>query len=215
MADNSLDLQKKNYHHGDLRGALIEAVRQLIERDGADKFKIAEACRIAGVSTAAPYKHFKDRSDILHGVALAAMGRLYEAMMKAAGSYPAGDIRRIVAMGEAYTGFARAEPGVFRLVFGLTEDHDGDDQLMAAGDMAQSLVEQVVAEHVRSTPDDPVVQLRAYALWCFVHGHSFLTVDGKRAKHAGDLDERALLQLVGDGMVPDPDGLPNSQSHDN
>ena len=113
MTDNSLDLQKKNYHHGDLRGALIEAVRQLIERDGADKFKIAEACRIAGVSTAAPYKHFKDRTDILQRVALSAMGRLYQAMIEAAGSYPAGDIRRIVAMGEAYTGFARAEPGVF------------------------------------------------------------------------------------------------------
>jgi hypothetical protein len=63
--------EKKNYHHGHLKEQLLDAVRQLIEEQGPDSFSIAEACRRAGVSTAAPYKHFRDRDEILHGVVLA------------------------------------------------------------------------------------------------------------------------------------------------
>ena len=67
---------KKKYHHGDLREQLLEAVRQLVETHGADRFSVSEASRLAGVSSAAPYKHFKDRHDILRGVSLLAMMRL-------------------------------------------------------------------------------------------------------------------------------------------
>jgi AcrR family transcriptional regulator len=76
--------EKKNYHHGHLKEQLLEAVRQLVEEKGPDSFSIAEACRRAGVSTAAPYKHFKDRDEILHGVVLSAMHRMGAAMQKAA-----------------------------------------------------------------------------------------------------------------------------------
>ena len=53
------------YHHGDLRAGLVEATRALVEEKGPDHFSVAEACREAGVSTAAPYKHFKDKDEML------------------------------------------------------------------------------------------------------------------------------------------------------
>ena len=58
--NKSAGLKKENYHHGDLRSGLIEATRQLVEEKGPDGFSVSDACRLAGVSTAAPYKHFKD-----------------------------------------------------------------------------------------------------------------------------------------------------------
>ncbi|SDZ56385.1 transcriptional regulator, TetR family [Jannaschia faecimaris] len=197
---------RKNYHHGHLREQLLEAVRQLVEAHGADAFSMAEACRLAGVSTAAPYKHFKDRHDILRGVALLAMTRLRETMQAAADAYLAKDPRRIVAFGQSYVDFARAEPGIFRMMFGLTEGHARDPDLARAGDDTTVLVERVVAEHLDARQGDPQVKLRAYALWCFVHGHSFLCLDSKLPGEMSKIEETALLRLVGDAMLPAIEG---------
>lgn len=193
---------KRKYHHGDLRGQLLEAVRQLIETHGSDDFSVAEACRLAGVSTAAPYKHFKDRHDILRGVVLLAMDRLRGAMQAAADAYPAKDPRRIAALGQSYVTFARSEPGIFRTMFGLTEGHDDDPDLTRAGDATSMLVEHVVAEHLDVAPGHPEAKLRAYALWCFVHGHSFLSLDSKLPREMSEIAEPALLRVVGDAMLP-------------
>ena len=57
--------RKASYHHGDLEGALIPAVRRLLEREGVGGFSITEACKEIGVSTAAPYKHFSSKHEIL------------------------------------------------------------------------------------------------------------------------------------------------------
>ncbi|MEM1430132.1 MAG: TetR/AcrR family transcriptional regulator [Pseudomonadota bacterium] len=202
MADKSLVKIKKKYHHGDLREQLLEAVRELVEKHGPDSFSIAEACRLAGVSTAAPYKHFKDRDDILRCVALQAMGRLRDAMQAAADAYAAGDPRRIAALGQAYVDFACSESGVFRMMFSLTEAHQNDPDLTDAGEKAKCLVERLVAEHLGRDPDTPDVKLRAYALHCFVHGHSFLRIDAKTPDDMSAEAEAALLRLVGDAMLP-------------
>jgi AcrR family transcriptional regulator len=203
MADRKvLKKGQRSYHHGDLRGALLEAIRQLIERDGADGFSIAEACRIAGVSTAAPYKHFRDRGEMLHGVVLAAMGRLRERMRRAADAHPAGSNARIADLGRAYVDFAREEPGIFRVMFGLSADHGQDAELTREGEATGAIVDCVVAEHLGLDPACDEVRLRSYALWCFVHGHSFLTLDGKRDAHQFDVPEDALLHLIGEAMLP-------------
>jgi AcrR family transcriptional regulator len=197
-----LESGRKTYHHGDLRGALLEAIRQLVERDGADGFSIAEACRLAGVSTAAPYKHFRDRGEMLRGVALLAMGRLRERMREAAASHPAGDSERIVAVGRTYVDFATREPGVFRLMFALSDDHADDPELTREGELTGAIVDRVVGEHLGIDPESDEARLRSYALWCFVHGHSFLTLDGKRDGHKGEIPEEELLRLVGEAMLP-------------
>ncbi len=195
-------LNKKNYHHGDLKGALLEAIRQLIERDGPDGFSIAEACRMAGVSTAAPYKHFKDRDDMLRGIVVQGMARLYAEMTRAVDTNPPGSNDRVAALGRAYVDFARHEPGVFRMMFSLAKANAGDEELTAAGDAANALVERVVSEHLDIPLDAPETSLRAYALWCFVHGHCFLMLDGKVEPQLTPDQENALLALVGSAMLP-------------
>ena len=92
---------KVGYHHGDLRAQLVEAVRGLIERDGPDGFSVAEASRLAGVSSGAPYKHFKDRDAILKAVALGGLQRLGERMAAASDSRPYGTQEAIDAIGLA------------------------------------------------------------------------------------------------------------------
>ena len=193
---------KKNYHHGDLREQLLEAVRQLIESHGPDGFSIAEACRLAGVSTAAPYRHFKDREEILTGVMLQAMQRMGAAMQAAADAYKPGDPERVVALGRTYIDFARAEPGVFALMFGLGGRHGQDPALEAEGIAKFAIVLRVVAEHMERPMDDPEVNARAYALWCAVHGHAFLVLDCKADQTKITVSEDDYLRLVGASYLP-------------
>lgn len=187
---------RSSYHHGDLRAQLIAAVAELVETHGPDGFSVAEAARRAGVSSAAPYKHFKDRPELLRAVASAGMDRLRDAMETAAARHRAGSHESVAAIGQAYVDFARAGPGVFRLVFGLTEGHDGDPHLEGKGAACFGVVLRAVAAVLERSPDDPIVRIRAYALWTFVHGHSFLTIDRKTKGKFELQDEWAFLMQV-------------------
>ncbi|HRM76468.1 MAG TPA: helix-turn-helix domain-containing protein, partial [Paracoccus sp. (in: a-proteobacteria)] len=62
-------MARSSYHHGNLRQALVEATVRLIEENGPQAFTLAEAARLAGVSAAAPYRHFTGRDELLEEVA--------------------------------------------------------------------------------------------------------------------------------------------------
>jgi AcrR family transcriptional regulator len=81
---------KPAYHHGDLPQQLVRVVRDLIETHGPDGFSVAEAARRAGVSSAAPYKHFKDRPELLRAVVSEGMDRLREGHGSRGRAAPAG-----------------------------------------------------------------------------------------------------------------------------
>ncbi|ROU04363.1 TetR/AcrR family transcriptional regulator [Histidinibacterium lentulum] len=187
---------RAGYHHGDLRAQLIEAVRDLVETHGPDGFSVAEAARRAGVSSAAPYKHFRDRPEILRAVVSEGMDRLRAAMERGAAAHPAGSLEGVAAIGLAYVDFAKAEPGVFRLVFGLTEGHENAPDLREKGEDCYGVVLSAAAACLGLPPDDPDVERRAYMLWSFVHGHSFLTIDMKHAAPEGGIDDGAYLMAV-------------------
>ena len=187
---------KSGYHHGDLRAQLLAAVRALVETHGPDGFSISEAARRAGVSSAAPYKHFKDRPEILRAVAAEGMDRLRDAMRAGAAAHPPGSLEAVAAVGQAYVRFARTEPGMFRLVFGLTEGHGEDPDLLARGRDCFGVVVEAAARCLGLPPADPEVLRRAYLLWSFVHGHSFLLIDRKTDVVTGDLADWPLLMTV-------------------
>lgn len=187
---------KSSYHHGDLRAQLIAAVRELVETHGPDGFSVAEAARRAGVSSAAPYKHFKDRPEILRGVVSEAMDRLRVAMAAGAAGHPVGSLEAVAAIGLAYVNFARSEPGVFRLVFSLTEGHEDDPDLQQKGDSCFGVVVQAAAACLGLPPDHAEVQRRAYMLWSCVHGHSFLHIDMKTKVATAEIDDWDYLLTI-------------------
>ncbi|MGP9790387.1 TetR/AcrR family transcriptional regulator [Roseinatronobacter sp. NSM] len=187
---------KTGYHHGDLRAQLIAAVRELVETHGPDGFSVAEAARRAGVSSAAPYKHFKDRPEILRGVVSEAMDRLRAAMEAGAAAHPVGSLEAVAAIGLAYVDFARTEPGVFRLVFGLTEGHENAPDLQVKGEGCFGVVVLAAAACLGLPPNTPEVQRRAYMLWSFVHGHSFLHIDMKTKVTTAQIDDWGYLMTI-------------------
>src|SRR5262245_466733 len=112
-------LRRRGYHHGNLREALVAAARRLIAARGPAGFTLSEAARLAGVSAAAPYRHFADRDALLAEVAkrgFAAFDRRLSAAWRGAG-HDAG--AAFLRMGEAYLAFAREEPGYYAAMFAV------------------------------------------------------------------------------------------------
>jgi AcrR family transcriptional regulator len=204
IMENTASAEKRgSYHHGDLRAQLIEATRALVEEKGPDHFSVSEACRRAGVSTAAPYKHFRDKAEMLEAVALAGMQRQLEQLLEELEHYPPGTLGRVVAMGRVYVRFATTEPGVFRLMFGLSENHDECSALIETGDNTFAVVQREVARCRGSEAVEQQDAHKAFLLWSFVHGLSFLTIDGKLAQKKLDIDMEHVLEDIARRVVGD------------
>lgn len=186
-------LAKEGYHHGDLRAGLIEATRRLVEEKGADGFSVSDACRLAGVSTAAPYKHFKDKNEMIVAMVCEGMARHRENMVASIKDIPRGSPLRIKALGEEYVRFALREPGVFRLKFGGFTDRLEDEALEQIGENTFEFVLSEVAACLNETEITPEVRRRGFMLWSFVHGLSFLLYDQKLSDMGGTIDLDFML----------------------
>ncbi len=167
---------KTSYHHGNLREQLIAATRELVEAKGPDGFSVSEACRTAGVSTAAPYKHFSDRLEMLRAVAMQGFAEMSEAFDAAVEGLPPGSIDAITAIGVAYVHFAEANPGLFRMMFAATEDTPETEE--AGHDCYEKVLHQIALHLGKSEVDNDVLKA-GFPLWTFVHGLAFLRIDGK------------------------------------
>ncbi len=187
---------KTSYHHGDLAAQLIAAASEWIAAHGQEGFSVSEAARRAGVSSAAPYKHFKDRDAILVGVAAAAMDRLAANMKEAADQYPVGSLEAVAAVGQAYIDFARFETGLFRLAFGSAQGQEEAPELLDSGRRCFAVLVDSTARYLGPACEREQVEQRAYLLWSFVHGHAFLTIDCKnKASRTRDQDWDFLLEV--------------------
>ena len=181
----------ERYHHGDLRGALVAALRPLVERDGPQGFSIAEAARAAGVSSGAPYRHFKDRDAVLAALSRDLTDRMGARMIER-GEGLAG-APRLVALCRAYVDVAREEPGLFRLSFGAAAPAE-DAEDAAAGRAVFDLAVSAVADTLSLPARSPKVRGAAFGLWCSVHGLAFIVAEGKAAEIGLEADIDGTLR---------------------
>lgn len=108
------------YHHGDLRNALVTAALQRVEEQGGDAFSLREAARDVGVSANAAYRHFQDKGALLAAVATVGFEALSTEMQQALDApHRAGCAgeSQLKAVGRAYVAFALARPHLFQLMF--------------------------------------------------------------------------------------------------
>ncbi|WP_369275640.1 TetR/AcrR family transcriptional regulator [Streptomyces sp. R11] len=126
-------------HHGDLRNALLRAALELVAERGPHGFTLAEASRRAGVSVAAPYKHFADRETLL--AELATQGYRQQRDRFAAALVSSEDpVEQLAAFASAYVRFAAQEPALFDITFHAGLDKSRFNELAAAGDEVASLL---------------------------------------------------------------------------
>src|SRR6185437_15734828 len=108
---------ERGYHHGNLKEALLRAALELIAKKGPAGFTFAEAARWAGVSPAAPYRHFRDRDELLASVALRGFEQFERALTRAWDDGRPDAMAALDRLGKAYLEFARSEPAYYSAMF--------------------------------------------------------------------------------------------------
>ena len=164
----------RGYHHGDLRRALLDAAEALMA-EGEDDPSLRAVARRAGVSHAAPYKHFADRHALKAGVAERGFAALGTAMQEAAKT---ADGRPLKAIGRAYVAFALARPARYRLMFGpeFAQGRTTPELDRAARAAFEALV---ATQRTDAAPAGD--RTTAVAYWSLVHGLATLLIDGRVA----------------------------------
>src|SRR6478752_5114999 len=125
--------QRNTYHHGDLKRALTEAALGLVAEKGPKGFTLREVARRAGVSPAAPYRHFSDKAQLVAAVATAGFIQLHEALVAVVES---DLIRQTLEMGRAYVGWAVTHPDYYQVMFGAELDKVNKQEMIIAGERA-------------------------------------------------------------------------------
>ena len=163
---------KATYHHGDLRAALVLAAMELLEEGDETELSLRAVARRAGVSPAAPYRHYADREALVSAVAAVGYRELAERL---AAAHPSPSTpEQLAPVATAYVMFALERPALFRIMFGEPCDRDNDERVDATA--AVSLYVRSIVERTFPQADADAL---ATAFWALVHGLAFLYLDGK------------------------------------
>src|SRR6202140_2872056 len=138
-----MSASKATYHHGDLRAALVRAAIELLDERGETELSLRAVARRAGVSPAAPYRHYADREALVSAVA--AVGYRELAGRLAAAHPSPSSPAQLASVAVAYVEFALDRPALFRIMFGEPCDRDNDERVAATAAVSlfvRSIVEK-------------------------------------------------------------------------
>ena len=179
----------KTYHHGDLRNTLRDAARAILEEEGLAALSLRAVARRAGVSHAAPYRHFPNHESLLVELVTEGFTELRQGIAAAVAG-PAQETDRITAIGAAYMRFVAGRPGVARLMFGTQiPNRNNFPELAKAADS--------IGEEISAALINPALGL---AVWSAVHGLAMLVLEdlidlGQRRAGRNVLPSRAEIVL--------------------
>jgi len=188
---------ERGYHHGNLKEALLQAALDLIGKKGAAGFTFADAARMAGVSPAAPYRHFRDRDELLSSIAQRGFEQ-FEALLTAAWDDGRPDtLTAFERVGKAYLAFASEEPAYYSAMFESGLPADANPPLMAASERAFAVIraaaERLAALSPPGVPRPPAMMM-ALHIWSMSHGVASLFARGDAARRKLPMTPDELLE---------------------
>lgn len=186
---------KASYHHGDLRNTLIAAALLLIEEKGPRGFSITEAARRAGVSIAAPYRHFADKEALLAAIALQGLEKLMQDVFASVNdTLPIAEVIPLAA--KAYVCYARDNRAYFRAMFGAELDKSRFPELLTASQQGlQQVIDLLDSWRNHGGPQISNSPTIATELWAMTHGVAALLLDG--------VFNHTIVQLQPEQLVED------------
>ncbi len=189
---------KRGYHHGNLREALIKAALELITAKGPAGFTFAEAARAAGVSPAAPYRHYRDRDALMADVARHGF-EIFEAKLNQAWNDGKPDVfAAFDRLGRAYLDFAKRETALFSAMFEAGLSIKAFPELKDSGDRAFAVLRDACAAIIATFPAEkrPPVMMMALHIWSLSHGVASLFARGDDCRRAIPMPPEDLLEAA-------------------
>jgi AcrR family transcriptional regulator len=186
----------RGYHHGNLKEALLRAALELIAQKGPGGFTFAEAARWAGVSPAAPYRHFRDRDELLSSVALRGFIQFEAALAKAWDEGRPDVFFALDRLGKAYLDFARTEPAYYSAMFEAGVPLAGNPELREAGERAFAVLRGAAEKLCAQVPapNRPPALMVALHIWSMSHGIASLFGRGDEARRTLPMSAEELLE---------------------
>jgi len=187
---------RRGYHHGNLKEALIQAALDLIAEKGPTGFTFAEAARSAGVSPAAPYRHFRDRDELMGDVARRGFERFEAELARAWNGGQPEPFRAFENVGRAYLAFARTEPAYYSAMFEAGVPLDGAPELQQASERAFAILRQASEALCAMIPRErrPPSLMMALHVWALSHGIASLFARGDAARRKLPMTPDDLLE---------------------
>jgi AcrR family transcriptional regulator len=186
----------RGYHHGNLREALIGAALELIARKGIAGFTFAEAARFAGVSPGAPYRHFRDRDELMASVALRGFEQFEAVLARAWNGGKPDAFSALDRLGKAYLEFARAQPALYSAMFEGGVPVGANPSLREASDRAFAVLRAAAEKFCAAMPaaGRPPALMVALHIWAMAHGVASLFGRGDGAQRAMPMSPAELLE---------------------
>ena len=162
------------YHHGDLKASLKRAALRLVREKGPRSFSLNEASRLAGVTAAAPYRHFKDKDALLAEIALDGLVLMVRELREAAAGV-SGVREQMLEVGMAYLRFSSLRSDYFAVIFNAGLDKSKYPEVGRAAEDAFRVIFEL-CQQAEKTPE--LAAQRAVSAWGLAHGFATLTLDG-------------------------------------
>lgn len=194
----------------------MRAALDLIAAKGPSAFTFAEAARSAGVSPAAPYRHFRDRDELMADVARRGFER-FESDLATAWNHGRPDpFNAFERIGKAYLAFARNEPAYYSAMFEAAVPLDTNPDLLQAGERAFAVLREAAEALSADLPRErrPPAMMMALHIWALSHGVASLFGRGDGARRALPMSPEDLLEagvlvyLRGLGLGPEAAAAP-------
>jgi AcrR family transcriptional regulator len=189
---------RSGYHHGNLKEALVRAALELIAEKGPAGFTFADAARWAGVSPAAPYRHYRDRDALMADVAQRGFVLFADALDKAWNDGKPDVLAGFDRLGKAYLDFAKREPAYYSAMFEAGVPVDADPDLRTAGERAFGVLRTAAEKLVAEMPaaGRPPALMVALHIWSMTHGIASLFGRGDAARRSVPMSPEELLEAA-------------------
>jgi AcrR family transcriptional regulator len=187
---------RRGYHHGNLREALIQAALDLIAEKGPAGFTFADAARSAGVSSAAPYRHYRDRDALMADVARRGFELFGERLGRAWNEGKPDPFKSFEGLGRAYLEFARQEPAYYSAMFEAGVPLSADPALRQASDHAFAVLRNATEALIGTLPKEnrPPALMMSLHIWALSHGIASLFGRGDAGRRSVPMPVEDLLE---------------------
>lgn len=190
-------MSKESYHHGDLKTELIKKGLKILDEEGYEGFSMRKVAKACNVSQTAPYRHFKDKNDLIKSIAVKALQEFDQSLEKAFLS-DVDPRKQLKDMGLYYIRFFTENPEYMRLLFSGNAQAWMREAVMnecySEDGHPYSALERAVKNYKAAYPDDERSEdeLVMYC-WGLVHGIAVLIINGELP---GGKDAMALVEMM-------------------
>jgi AcrR family transcriptional regulator len=172
---------RKQYHHGDLKNALIRAGAEILATEGAAALTLRKAAQRAGVSHSAPYAHFADKQALVAAISTEGLRMLRGRIADATASWAGDPLRRLAEIAWETVRFALEQPDQYRVTFSnvIEQESAYPAYVEAAHETLDALVALVRACQEAGVVAPGPADVATVGLWSLVHGFASLLVNNQ------------------------------------